>query len=168
MEITSTGTILLIIMAVFLLVALVIGYTEYRTRKLDRESIEESKKYEDSLKKVCDIDETVKIVDFLDRMLNIKFQYYLNSYILPYFVNDKDLDKKEIKKLKEDFYADVSKTLNEGQRDLILKVFSSQGIVLYIHQSFLRLLNDANIRFKQGATGVDAVNQGTLNAIYSE
>lgn len=167
MEFTLQGAILIGIIGLFLIVSIVLGYLEYRSNNLKKVLKKEEEKFESNLKKVCDIDETVKIVQFLDGFLSMKFQYYLNTYILAYFISDKDLDKKEIKKLKEDFYVDVSKTLNKDQQELMLRVFTSQGIVLYIHQSFLRLLNDANIKFKQGATGVDAVNQGTLNAIYN-
>ena len=113
---------------------------------------------------VKDSSDTLK---FLNDLLDIKFGYYLNAYMLAYFVNDKELEKKEIIKLKTDFYSDVSKSLNNYQKNQILKVFSKEGVELYIHQSFLRLLNDANIKFKtSGNGGIDALSSSALKAIY--
>lgn len=111
--------------------------------------------------------ESKEIVDFIDSLLTVKFQYYLTSYILAYFVSDKEIDKKEIKKLKEDFYLDVSKTLCEQQQNRILKVFSKEGIILYIHQAFLRLLNDANVKFKNNDASLGNLSRRTLDAVYS-
>lgn len=113
------------------------------------------------------IDDSIKLITFIDNLLLIKFGYYLNTYILAYFVSEKEIDKKEIKQLKDDFYMDISKTLNTYQQEQILKVFSKEGIILYIHQTFLRLLNDANIKFKSGDTNIGSMSRRSLEAIYS-
>ncbi len=113
------------------------------------------------------IADTIKVMTFFDSFLATKFSYYLNTSMIAYFVNDKDIDKKEIKKLKIDFYSDVSNSLNNDQKADILKIFTKEGIELYIHQTFLRLVNEANIRFKSSNdTGMDALNTSTLNTIY--
>ena len=113
------------------------------------------------------IDETIKEKEFFDNFLITKFEYYLTTHILAYFASDKDIEIKEIKSLKEQYYADVSKTLNNHQKARLLMIFTATGTELYVHQTFLRLLNDANIKFKQNnLTGMDALNQQTLNTIY--
>ena len=114
------------------------------------------------------IDDVTKTLDFFNSILELKFQYYLNTYFIAYFVNDKDLDIKDIKKYKKDFYMDVSKMLCDDQKNQLLKVFSIEGIELYIHQTFLRLLNSYNIKFKNSNSGnlVDDVHTRTLQAIY--
>ena len=115
------------------------------------------------------IDDVIKTLDFFNSVLELKFQYYLNTFFIAYFVNDKDLDIKDIKKYKKDFYMDVSKMLCTDQKNQLLKVFSIEGIELYIHQTFLRLLNDYNIKFKNaGNQGnvVDNIHTRTLQAIY--
>lgn len=117
---------------------------------------------------IISIQDTDASLDFLNKLLDIKFGYYLNTFLIAYFVNDKELDKKEIKKLKDDFYLDISNTLNNQQKNNLLRVFSQKGIELYIHQTFLRLLNDANIKFRDSGNGPDNVNKQTLNAIYNQ
>ena len=114
------------------------------------------------------IQDTDASLNFLNKLLDLKFGYYLNTFLIANFVNDKDLDKKEIKKLKDDFYLDVSNTLNTQQKYNLLRVFSQKGIELYIHQTFLKLFNDANIKFKNSGSGPDNINKQTLNAIYNQ
>jgi len=142
---------------------------EYRVLQLEstKHKLAAAEKKIHKLSNIANIDETVKIVKFLDDFMMVKFQYYLNTFIIAYFISDKEMDKKEIKKLKEDFYTDISNTLNDVQKDQMLKVFTKQGITLYIHQSFLRLLNDANIKFKNNGTEMDTMNRKTLDAIYN-
>jgi len=114
------------------------------------------------------IDDTIKTMSFFNNVLELKFKYYLNAHFIAYFVNDKDLDKKDIKKFKNDFYIDVSNMLCDDQKQQLLKVFSKQGIELYIHQTFLSLLNEYNIKFQNSNSGnvVDDTHARTLQAIY--
>jgi len=121
----------------------------------------ENKKDKDEI----NIVESKNIVEFFDNLLVTKFEYYLNTFIIAYFVSDKELEKKEIKKLKDQFFIDVSKTLNKKHRDLILKVYDEKGVELYIHQTFLRLLNTSNIKLKADS-GMDNVNAKMLKEIY--
>ena len=44
--------------------------------------------------------ESSAILKFLDEVLERKYQYYLMNDILPYFISDKDLEKAEIKRIK--------------------------------------------------------------------
>ena len=99
-------------------------------------------------KQAMPIVDTINYRTFLDGMLYDKFQYYLTSYILAYFAQDKEIDKKEIIKLKNDFYVDVYSTLNPRVMAELHRIFTKDGLVLYVHQMFLKLLNDANIKFK--------------------
>ncbi len=141
-------------------------YLTFSTRAdIAEEELNKIKK--DIKKPQANIDETIKIVQFIDDFMAVKFQYYLTAFIMAYFISDKELDKKEIKKLKEDFYEDISNTLNALQKEQILKVFTKHGITLYVHQSFLRFLNDANIKFKNSGTDMDTMNRKTLQAIYN-
>ena len=115
------------------------------------------------------IKDSKEVFEFLNDLILVKFKYYLNVYFMANFASDKEIDKADIKKFKNDFYLDVSSTLNNEQKKRLLKVFSQKGIELYIHQSFLRLFNDANIKFKNGEqhNTVDSMNRNTMQAIYS-
>lgn len=101
--------------------------------------------------------------DFLNKILLDKFEFYLSGQILPYLINGKSLDNKMLHKLKEQYYIDVTKMLNKDMQDRILEVFSKQGIVLYIHQSFLKLYNAAEIKYKG-----DSYNTQSLESFYKQ
>jgi hypothetical protein len=141
---------------------IVVIYKLYKQKQISDLKVKNLKR------KKLSINDTITLVAFFDQLLEVKFRYYLVSYIMANFVSDKELDKKDIKKLKEDFYTDVSATLNDVQKSRLLEVYSKKGIELYIHQTFLRLLNEANIKFREKGTGIDAVNKQTLNTIYDQ
>jgi len=117
---------------------------------------------------VVNIQDSQATMDFFNQLLDTKFKYYLNSFMIAYFVSNQELEKKVIKKLKNDFYVDISTTLNDDQKNHLLTIFSKRGIELYIHQTFLRLLNDANIKFQVSGEGLDGVNKQMLDAIYKD
>ena len=108
--------------------------------------------------------EALVIISLLDEMMLTKFRYYLSSYLLPYFIKDQEIEKKTIKKLKEDFYIDVSSVFNAQLKMTFLKVFDQKGIEIYIHQTFLRLLNESNIQYNKQDGGT--ISQSMLNEIY--
>jgi len=118
---------------------------------------------EKSKKKHLDIDHSIKSLEFFNNLLLTKYQFYFSSEILAYFLSSKEMPKKEISSIKEKFYLDVSKTLNNDQRDNLLKIFSIDGVKLYIHQTFLRLLNESNIKYLKTDTSLD---KKALDAVY--
>ncbi|MFA7127692.1 MAG: hypothetical protein WC136_00820 [Sphaerochaeta sp.] len=101
--------------------------------------------------------------DFLNKILLDKFEFYLSGQILPYLINGKSLDNKMLHELKEQYYIDVTKMLNKDMQDRILEVFSKQGIILYIHQSFLKAYNAAEIKYKS-----DSYNTRSLESFYKQ
>lgn len=100
---------------------------------------------------------------FLNKILSDKFEFYLTGHILPYLVNGKSLDNKILHQLKDQYYIDVYKTINKDMQDRILEVFSKQGIVLYIHQSFLKAYNAAEIKYKG-----DSFSTQSLESFYKQ
>ena len=161
MEIQIITILLLMVMTVLGALSAIYFYTANKTLKKQIATTEPK------LKQLISVDDSIKTLTFIDSLLLIKFQYYLNTYILAYFTSEKEIDKKEIKQLKEDFYMDISKTLNSYQQEQILKVFSKEGIILYIHQTFLRMLNDANIKFRSSEASIGNMSRKSLDAIYS-
>lgn len=140
-----------------------------RDKKMNSVLNKTRKEFNDYVKSDLPIKESKEVFEFLNELILVKFKYYLNVHFMANFASDKEIDKKDIKKFKNDFYLDVSSTLNDKQKNRLLKVFSQKGIELYLHQSFLRLFNDANIKFKNGeqSNTVDSMNRNTMQAIYS-
>lgn len=138
--------IFLIIVVLLIFIILLINFNNTKTKN-------KLQVYKDIIQQATGLPivDTINYRTFLDKMLEDKFQYYLTSYILAYFIQDKEIDKKEIIKLKNDFYVDIASTLNPRIIMDLHKIFTKQGLVLYIHQTFLKLLNDANIKFKNNA-----------------
>jgi len=133
------STILLSI--IILSVSTVISYIIIKNRKLEsNERIQ--------LTSQLSIDDTINYQKFFDNLLLVKFNFYANQY-LANMLKGKSVDKSEIKSGKDQFYIDVSSTLNKYQKEQLLKIYSERGIELYIHQSFLRMLNDIDIKMYQ-------------------
>ncbi len=128
------------------------------TSKLIDYKLKNKKELKENIK-INNIIDTKKL---LDDILFSKYEYYLTSEILAYFLNDKDIDKKKIKELKESYYLDVSNSISDDLKNEILKLFTIKGIKLYIHQTFLRLLNESNIKYSSGSS----LDKRTLKAIY--
>jgi len=117
------------------------------TRFTKKSIVIDNDKENQSIDLDININNTIKTKEFLDSFLEQKYRYYLTSDILAYFLNGKEIPKKEIQNIKEKFFSDVTMSLNKKQQENILKIFTSKGIELYIHQSFLKLLNESNIKF---------------------
>lgn len=146
-------TIMWIILSVF--ISTTIGLAAYIIYNIKPEEEQEA-----------DIEEIMKLYSFFNNLLETKFEFYLNTNILPYLVNNKEIDKKDIIKIKNDFYTDISKTLSDDLKKRLLLVYSAQGIEFYIHQTFLSLMNIADIKFKDGGNNIDNTHKQTLNAIF--
>jgi len=150
------------ILSVVLILIIESIYIYYLKKRVNNLSIDRDRSINKN--NIINIKQTKQTFDFFNELLEIKFRYYLTSEILAYFLNGKEIPKKEIIKLKENFYIDVTKTLNKNQRENILKIFSNEGIEMYIHQTFLKLLNDCNIKYIK----TDELDQKTINAIYND
>lgn len=103
-------------------------------------------------------------ITLLDEMMLTKFRYYLSSYIQPFLEKDQEIEKKIIKKLKDDFYTDMLNVFNKDLMNQFLVVFDQKGIEIYIHQTFLRLLNERDIYHSN--TNESNLSQKMLNEIY--
>jgi len=160
-----TGVSILIVTNVIFFVGFIKYLVDAKNAKKDNQKIKEDfLEYKNRIS----IQDSKEVFEFLNDVIKVKFNYYLNVYFLANFASDKEIDKADIKKFKNDFYLDVSSLFEYKQKERLLKVFSQKGIELYIHQSFLRLFNDANITFKNGTQSntVDSMNRNTMNAIY--
>jgi len=120
------------------------GYVYYMKNKLYKQLDKVLKEYKNN---ELSIDETKNTVIFFDDLLDKKFKFYLGRYFLAKFTAGKEVLPKDIKKAKDEFSIDIEKCLTKHQMDRLLKIYSPKGIELYIHQSFLSKLNNANISF---------------------
>ena len=101
------------------------------------------------LKKPMHIDDANKYLNLLDKLLITKFNYYIFSNFLANLEKRKEISKENIKSIKNEFYIDVSSTLQTEQKYKLLEVFSEKGIEMYIHQFFLQKLNELDVKYKK-------------------
>jgi len=135
-------------------------------KEVKNKNIKSEVKDEDEESKVNKVSakESSQILDNFDRLLKIKFDYYFQSELLAYFMKQKEIEKKIIIQLKNTYYADVEKSLSDQLKTDVLNLFSKQGAVLYVHQTFLRLLNEYNIKYQ--GNGQETLNRRVLEAYY--
>jgi len=115
-------------------------------------------------KKHIDIIEANEIILMFDSLLEKKFKYYNMIHFLAVFQSGKEPDIEVVKGIKQSFYTDISNTLSKDMEDLLIKIYNAKGLDLYIHQSFLRLLNEANIKYRVK----DDINPANLKTFYTE
>jgi len=132
------------------------------TTKL-KEEIKKLKNEKTKIENELNPKDTITLLEFFDNILMEKFKYYFMSDILAYFSQGKELKKQEIIDIKEKFYVDISKMLSEDQKMRLLKIFSKQGIEIYIHQTFLKLLNESNIKYLDTSDNLD---KRSLDVVY--
>ena len=135
---------------------LTIGYCWYKINKLSKQlklSKEDNVKLKEKVEKsekMLSIDETTKYMQFFDKLLMDKLNFYFFNHFLATYEKGKDVNKELIKDIKTQFYIDVSSALCMDQKRQLLKIFTEKSIELYIHQYFLQKLNELDVKFKGG------------------
>ena len=145
---------LLITGSIFTGIGLFVLASKYKSlNKILIEKDKEIKKLEEKISKLdkdLTIEEVHKYVQFLDKIILNKINFYFYNHFLAAYEKNKEISLKEIKEIKTQFYVDVSSALCVEQKAKLLKIFSAQGIEIYIHQTFLQKLNELDVKFKGG------------------
>lgn len=148
------SAIVLIVGSIFTSIGLFITIKDYKKLKKTLvkkdEEIEKLKEKNSKLSKELTIDDVHKYVQLLDKIILDKINFYFYNHFLAAYEKNKEISLKEIKEIKTQFYIDVSSALCVEVKAKLLKVFSAQGIEIYIHQTFLRKLNELDVKFKGG------------------
>jgi len=87
------------------------------------------------------VNEADELINFLDKIIKTKFNFYFINEILPYYQAGEKIDKPTLKEIQEKFYIDVSAFLNKNFKKLYKKYFTTQGIEIYINEKFIYFLN---------------------------
>ena len=112
---------------------------------------------------------------FFDSILKEKFDFYFYSHFLGLLVKNKEISKEEIKKIKLEYYADVSSLLSPEMKIIIKQIYSINGLEIYIHQYFLQQLNYADVTTQhkklnnQSAAGaeLDKMSANNIRKLYN-
>lgn len=148
------SAIVLIVGSIFTGIGLFITIQDYKKLKktlvLKNEEIEKLKEQNNKLSKDLTIEEVTKYVQLFDKIILDKINFYFFNHFLASYEKNKEISIKEIKEIKNQFYLDVSSALCVEQKAKLLKIFSPQGIEIYIHQTFLQKLNELDVKFRGG------------------
>jgi hypothetical protein len=136
----------------FFIISIMIIYFFLKNTSLDTlltvllHNIKNKKKKEENLISELNIEnlkvnEADELIDFLDKIIKTKFNFYFINEILPYYQAGEKIDKPTLKEIQERFYIDVSALLNKNFKKLYKKYFTTQGIEIYINEKFIYFLN---------------------------
>jgi hypothetical protein len=106
-------------------------------------------------------------LQFFDRYLKTKFEFYLLNDFLANIIMDRDISQNVLSEIKQRFFVDVSTSLNERLIDNLAQVYTKAGLQLYIHQTFLTLFNKSMEHFKDNTNGTASakINRRMIDAI---
>ena len=100
---------------------------------------------------------------FFDNYMKIKFEFYLLNDLMANIITGRELNPSLINETKQKFFMDVSTSLNEEFFDILGILYTKPGLQLYVHQTFLSLLNKSQLAFKE--TDSKKFDKRTIDAI---
>ena len=116
----------------------------FKPKKIDKKDINE---FKPSTSKY--------IMELLDKLISDKYEYYLYKEILPVYIgnisNKKEkFNKEKFLQLKENFFSDINMSLSKNIKVELIKLFTREGIEIYVHQKFATLFNKTDAKFLNG------------------
>jgi hypothetical protein len=148
---------------VFLLVIIVILIINFIISKIEIKKIKEENtnlnlSIDEKSHKI-DFKYTQVALDFLDRLIKEKYNFYLYTNLLPIYLDNKIPEKKLVQEIKEKIYVSVVGGLNPDTKKSILTFFTEKGIEIYIHEKIMILMNETDFRtsdkFKESFRNID-------------
>jgi len=133
---TITGIIIFALFLVFLMVFIKLGIP-----KTPKENKKEKEKTDFEIFSIKEYRETL---DFLDRIIQDKYQYYMYLNLLPIYMDRKIPEKKVIQDTKEKIYVSVVGGITLNFKKKILNIFTEKGIEIYINEKIIVLINQTD------------------------
>lgn len=87
-----------------------------------------------------------KAMDYLDRLIKDKYQYYLYARFLPVYLDRKIPEKNIVNEIKEKIYVTVVGGLTQDVKQEILKYFTQKGIEIYINEKIMVYMNETDFK----------------------
>ncbi len=80
-------------------------------------------------------------MDFLDRLIRDKYNYYLYLELLPVYLDSRIPERSVIRKIKEKIYVSVVGSLTRSVKLQLLEFFTEKGIEIYVNQKIVIMMN---------------------------
>ncbi len=107
-----------------------------------------------------------KALDFLDRVIKDKFDYYMYTTLLPLYLDNQVPEKKSMQELKVKIYVSVVGGLTTKTKRSILDFFTEKGIEIYIHEKIMIYMNKTDFKtagkFGEAFRNIRPKNMDTL------
>ncbi len=85
-------------------------------------------------------------IDYLQRLISEKYNYYMYLDLLPIYLDRKIPEKNIIKDVKEKIYVSVVGSLTKPVKQEILKFFTEKGIEIFVHESIVIHMNKTDFQ----------------------
>jgi hypothetical protein len=85
-------------------------------------------------------------LDFLDRLIENKYNFHMYTTLIPIYMDNKIPEKKVIHEIKEKIYVSVVGGLSQKTKLSILDFFTEKGIEMYIHERIMVLMNKTDFK----------------------
>ncbi len=93
-----------------------------------------------------DLIEGQQAIDFLERLIKEKYNYYLYLKLLPIYLDRKIPEKNIVEEVKSKIYVSVVGSLTRGVKNEILKFFTEKGIEIFVHEKIVILMNETDFQ----------------------
>jgi len=103
------------------------------------------KEYLNTNKKV-DFKYAEEAMNFLDKLIQEKYRFYLYSTMMPIYSNGQIPEKKEVKEIKNKIYLSIIGGLTTETKRSLLNFFTKKGIEIYIHEKIIGLMNETDFK----------------------
>ncbi len=85
-------------------------------------------------------------IDFLERLIKEKYNYYMYLELLPIYLDRKIPEKNIIKTIREKIYVSVVGSLTRNVKEEMLKYFTEKGIEIFVNEKIIILMNETDFR----------------------
>jgi hypothetical protein len=92
------------------------------------------------------IKEGQELLDFIDRIIKEKYNYYLYLSFLPIYLDKKIPEKNTVKEIKSKIYAAVVGSMSREVKLEALKYFTEKGIEIYVNEKIMIYMNETDFR----------------------
>lgn len=105
-------------------------------------------------------------IDFLERLIREKYNYYMYLELLPIYLDRKIPEKNIIKEIKEKIYVSVVGSLTNEVKQEILRFFTERGIEIFVHEKIVIMMNETDFsaaeRFSEAFREISLTNVSKL------
>jgi hypothetical protein len=103
---------------------------------------------------LIDFKEAQSALDYLDRLIKAKIQFYTLFELMPIYNENNVPEKKVIEEIKHKIYATIVGSLSKEIKKKILKYSNQKGIEIYINERIMTYLNETDFKVSNSSSNI--------------